>query len=241
MKRVTLEKRESLGFIHLDDGKANAIQEELLTQLDVALESCERDPDLRAVVLAGRDGFFSAGLDMKLMPQLADPELRATLNHLADTSTRLQTFPKPVVAAITGHAIAGGAVFALCCDVRVAAEGTYRIGLSEVAIGIPLPSFILNVARSALPASAIGPVCLHGTLLPPEEALRTGVVQEVGPLEQVRERAAAQARRLAQLKPAAYQSTKKRLRAADAERARAAFADEVDEFLRAFRTASPSR
>lgn len=239
MKRVTLEKNDNLGWIHLDDGKANAIQEELLTQLDVALEACERDPDLRAVVLSGRDGFFSAGLDMKLMPSLGDAELRATLFHLADTATRLFTFPKPIVAAITGHAIAGGAVFALCADIRVAAEGTYRIGLSEVAIGIPLPSFIINVARSVLPASAVTPVCLHGTLVPPEDALRTGIVQEVGPLEQVRERAAAQARRLAQLKPAAYLSTKKRLRGPDADRARAAFEGEVDEFLRAFRTANP--
>ena len=237
MKRLTLEKREGLGFIHLDDGKANAIQDELLAQLDVALESCERDPDLRAVVLSGRDGFFSAGLDLKLMPSLADPELRATLRHFCETSLRLFTFPKPLVAGITGHAVAGGAVFSLCADVRVAAEGTYRIGLSEVAIGIPLPTFILNVAREALPAAQVTPCCLHGALVGPEEALRSGIVQEICALEEVRERAAAQARRLAQLKPAAYQSTKRRLRAKLAEESSAAFGAELDEFITAFRTA----
>jgi enoyl-CoA hydratase len=241
MKRLTLEKREGLGFVSIDDGKANAIQDELLTQLDVALESCERDPSLHALVLAGRDGFFSAGLDLKLMPALADAELKATLRHFCETSLRLFTYAKPVVAAITGHAVAGGAVFALCADVRVAAEGTYRIGLSEVAIGIPLPTFILNVAREALPAAQVTPCCLHGALVGPEEALRTGIVQEICALEQVRERAAAQARRLAQLAPAAYQSTKRRLRGASAAQANVAFEGELAEFLTAFRMAQNSR
>lgn len=241
MKRLTLEKREGIGAISLDDGKANAIQEELLAQLDVALETCERDPDLHAVVIAGRDGFFSAGLDLKLMPSLGEAELRATLQHLCETTCRLFTFPKPVVVAITGHAVAGGAVLALCADVRVAAEGTYRIGLSEVAIGVPLPSFILNVAREVIPAAAMTPVCLHGTLVGPEEALRSGVVQEVGPLGEVRERAAAQARRLGQLKQAAYLSTKRRIRGAAAEAGRRNFAVEIDEFLTAFRAAGVGR
>ncbi|MBS2029054.1 MAG: enoyl-CoA hydratase/isomerase family protein [Deltaproteobacteria bacterium] len=241
MKRLTLEKREGLGFIHLDDAKANAIQDEFLTQLDTTLDACERDPDLSAVVLAGRDGFFSAGLDLKLLPTLNEADFKKTLEHLCATTTRLFTFPKPVVAAITGHAIAGGAVLALGADIRVAAEGTYRIGLSEVAIGVPLPSFIVEIARETVPAAAIIPVCLHGTLVPPEEALRMGIVQEVGPLEQVREKAAAQARRLGQLKPSAYQSTKRRIRMAAAERGRAAFSTEIDEFMRAFRTIQSGR
>ena len=241
MKRLTLEKREGLGYIHLDDGKANAIQDEFLTQLDTALDACERDPDLAAVVLAGRDGFFSAGLDLKLLPTLSEPEFKKTLEHLCSSSLRLFTFPKPIVAAITGHAIAGGAVLALGADIRVAAEGTYRIGLSEVAIGVPLPSFIVEIARETVPAAGVTPVCLHGTLVPPEEALRVGIVQEIGPLEQVREKAAAQARRLGQLKPMAYQSTKRRLRNAAAERGRTAFASEIEEFTRAFRTIQSGR
>src|SRR6185312_7270745 len=234
MKRLSLEKREGVGYIHLDDGKANVIQDELLTQLDTSLEACERDPDLSAVVLAGRDGFFSAGLDLKLLPTLSDSEFQKTLLHLCASCTRLFTFPKPVVAAITGHAIAGGAVLALGADIRVAAEGTYRIGLSEVAIGVPLPSFILEIARETVPAAGVTPICLHGTLVPPEEALRIGVVQEVGPLEEVRERAAAQARRLGQLRPTAYQSTKRRLREQAAARGREAFAGEIEEFMLAF-------
>jgi enoyl-CoA hydratase/carnithine racemase len=241
MKRLTLEKRDGIGAIFLDDGKANAIQEELLAQLDVALETCERDPDLHAVVMGGRDGFFSAGLDLKLLPSLTEAELRTTLKHLCETSYRLFTFPKPVVAAITGHAVAGGALLALCADVRVAAEGTYRIGLSEVAIGVPLPSFILNIAREVLPTAAMTPVCLHGMLVPPEEALRSGIVQEVGPLGEVRERAAAQARRLGQLKQAAYLSTKRRIRGPSAEAGRRAFDHEIEEFMIAFRSAGVGR
>jgi len=239
MKRLTFEKQENLGFISLDDGKANAIQDELLTQLDTALDACERDPDLKAVVLAGRDGFFSAGLDLKLMPSMTDAALTTTLQHFCDTALRLFTLSKPLVAAITGHAIAGGAVFALCADRRVAADGTYRIGLSEVAVGIPLPTFILEVAREVLPAVAITPVCLHGTLVGPDDALRTGIVGEVSPLDQVRERASAQARRLASLAPDAYRTTKQRLRGTRAARGKAAFADEVADFVRAFRTARP--
>lgn len=238
MKRLTLEKREGLGWIHFDDGKANAMQEELLTQLDVALDTIERDPDLGAAVIAGRDGFFSAGMDLKLLPTLPDAELRQTLSHLARTTTRLFTFPKPVVAAITGHAIGGGAVLAFCADARVAAAGTYRIGLSEVTLGIALPSFIIGYAREVLPAAMVTPMCLHGMLLEPEEAQRHGIIHEVAPLEEVRERASAQARKLGQLKLSAYSETKRRLRAASAQQRLAAFEGGIDGFIASFRSTS---
>jgi enoyl-CoA hydratase len=235
MKRLHMDKRDGLAWIALDDGKANAIQEELLSQLDVALDTAERDPDLSAVVLAGRDGFFSAGMDLKLLPTLPTPELHKTLTHLARTTTRLFCFPKPVVAAITGHAVAGGAVLALCCDARVAAVGTYRIGLSEVSIGIAMPSFIIGFARETLPNAMVAPMLLHGTLMEPEEALRFGVVHELSELSEVRNRAGAQARKLGELKLSAYAETKRRLRGHAAQQNLEKLNEEIDAFAQSFR------
>jgi enoyl-CoA hydratase/carnithine racemase len=239
MNRLHLEKREGIARIILDDGKVNAIQDELLSQLDVALDTAERDPDLRAVVLAGRDGFFSAGMDLKLLPTLGEAELRRTLLHLAQTTTRLFMFPKPCVAAVTGHAIAGGAVLALCCDLRMVAEGNHRIGLSEVAIGIALPAFVVGFGAATIPAPMLAPMLLHGALLEPAEALRTGIVHELHPPWELIERATQKALKLAELGSPAYAITKQRLRGAQAQAALDQMPAEMDAFSQSFRSKTP--
>lgn len=239
MKRLHMEKRDGLGWLRLDDGKANAIQGEMLSQIDVALDTFERDPDLHGVVLTGRQGYFSAGMDLKLLPTLPDAELKSTLLHLAKTTTRLFTFPKPTVAALSGHAVAGGCVLSLCCDVRLAAEGNYRIGLSEVSIGMAVPSFILGFMREAMPQSEWVRMALHGILLAPEEALQRGWVDALCPAESLEAEAAQAATRLRSLKLAAYGETKRRLRGATAKQGLELFTDEITAFLGDFR--APSR
>src|SRR5204863_9086655 len=124
--------RGAVGVITLDDGKANAIQAQFLEGLRDALDRAEGDPEVGAVVIGGRAGMFSAGLDLKVLPALPRAEMRTTCLLFGHAMLRDYEFPKPVVAAVTGHALAGGCVLLLTCDFRLGAAGPYRIGLHEV-------------------------------------------------------------------------------------------------------------
>src|SRR5439155_585142 len=125
--------------ITLDDGKVNAMSLPFFDALGAALDRAEREKP-GAVVIAGRPGCFSAGLDLKLMPTLAPDALQRTLLAFGRTMLRVFTFPIPTVAALTGHAIAGGAMLAFACDLRYAADGAYRLHLNEVAVLLALAS-----------------------------------------------------------------------------------------------------
>src|SRR5690349_15689347 len=110
---------------------------ELLAELVNALDQLAAQPP-RAIVLAGRAGFFSAGVDLKAVPGYGPAEQRQMVEGINRMATATYGMPCPVVGAITGHAIAGGLVFALCCDVRIASTAG-RYGLTEIKVGVPYP------------------------------------------------------------------------------------------------------
>lgn len=201
-------REDGLGWIRMDDGRANAINPDLLAGLEAALAGVASAP---AVVLEGRPDRFCAGLDLRVLPALPTDELRAVLKRFAGVCRLLAEHPRPLVAAATGHAIAGGAVFLLCCDHRVGARGDYRFGLNEVAIGLGMPSFVIQLARWQLPRRTLRASVLHGLLYGPEEALEAGFLDEVHDPAEVSQAAAAAAARLATLPDPAYRDTKARL------------------------------
>ena len=147
---VTYEAGERIARIALDDGKVNAMSLGFFEALGAALDRAERERP-GAVIITGRPGVFSAGLDLKLLPTLGAAELRTTLITFARTMLRVFLFPIPTVAAVGGHAIAGGALLMFACDLRVAADTAARLRLNEVAIGLALPSWAILIARSAIP------------------------------------------------------------------------------------------
>ena len=132
-----------------------------------------------AVVFVGDGASFSAGL---ALPELIDLD-RATMSTFMErfevVMRRVLAFPHATIAAINGHAVAGGCVLALMCDQRVMAAGAGRIGLNEVALGIGLPSIVIEPLRARVPAASVGPIALEGRLFAPDEALRLGLVDEV--------------------------------------------------------------
>jgi enoyl-CoA hydratase len=153
-------------------------------------------------------------LNLKLLPTLAPPDLRTTLVMFGRTMLRVFTFPIPTVAAVTGHAVAGGAMLMFACDLRWVAEGPFRIHLNEVAIGLTLPSWALAIAYSAIPSRRHTEALLHARPYSPEEALERGMIDGVArPAERVLEEALAAAAPLAALDQKAYASTKARHRA----------------------------
>ncbi|MBI2566147.1 MAG: crotonase/enoyl-CoA hydratase family protein [Candidatus Schekmanbacteria bacterium] len=236
---IGYERRGKIAWITMDDGKANAINGALLSGVEDALaqageESCS------AVVLVGRPGFFSAGLDLKTLPVLPRDELLATLAQFTRVSRRLLTFPRPIVAAITGHAIAGGAVLSLCCDHRIAALGEGKIGLNEAAIGIPLPTFVVELGRHRLSVPAQVAAMVHGTLYSVTGAHAIGFLDAVAAPDELAQKAQEAAERLGNLPHLSYTQSKSRLYApllaGDAE---LATAHELESFLRAMELKKP--
>ncbi|HSL17988.1 MAG TPA: enoyl-CoA hydratase/isomerase family protein [Methylomirabilota bacterium] len=176
----------------------NALSPELLLALTSAIKAAPVE-GARALVLSGREGMFTGGLDVPLLLELDRDGLVHALEVFFDAMEALAASELPVAAAITGHSPAGGAVLALFCDWRVMAEGPFVIGLNEVRIGIPMP----RVVCSAL-ARAVGPrraeeLVQTGRLLSPDEALETGLVDRVVPPAGVVEAALAWCRELAEL------------------------------------------
>jgi enoyl-CoA hydratase len=174
---VAVEDREGIALVRVDRPPANAMTPELLEALVTAAEELAADPP-RAVVLAGREGFFSAGADLKVVPTLGPADLRRMADGINAVAARWYAFPRPVVCAVTGHAIAGGMVLALCGDHRVASSAG-RYGLTEARAGIPFPTVALAVVRSELTPPAARRLALGAELVGAEEALAAGLVDEV--------------------------------------------------------------
>ena len=199
--------------ITLDDGKLNTMSPGFFAALGAALDRAEREKP-GAVVIAGRAGCFSAGLDLKLLPTLPADELQRTLVTFGRTMLRVFTFPIPTVAAVTGHAVAGGALLAFACDLRWVAEGAFRLQMNETAIGLTLPSWAIVIAESAIPVRWRTEALLHARPYSPDEALERALVSGVArPAARLLDDVRAAAAPLAALHQAAYAGSKARLRA----------------------------
>lgn len=216
---IAYEKSGPIARIRFDDGKANAMSGPWFEALAQAFDRAEAE-GAGAVLLCGRPGFFSGGLDLKLLPTLSPDGLRVLAETFARSVLRVFSSPLPTVAAIGGHAIAGGAVLGMACDLRFATAGAYRLQLNEVAIGIPMPSWMALVAASAVPSHRLNEVLLHARAFSPEEALALGIVSALGSgSEETENLAEAASGTLAGLNRAAYAESKRRLRGPLVERA----------------------
>lgn len=205
MSSVTIELHEGLARIRMDDGKANAMNPTFLSEL---LDCLEQAKGAEAVVISGRSGFFSGGLDLKLLPTLPPAEFQNAVNLFERVMRTVLEFPVPVVAAVEGHSMAGGSVLMLCCDIVVATPGAYRIGLNETAIGLALPEFVYQLARVRLQPRAYTRALMLGMTFPPEEALQLGYLDELRPLEYLHSVAEERARAAAKVPSEAYRKTK---------------------------------
>ncbi len=210
---IRYQVSDNVAQITLDDGKVNAMALAFFEGLNAALDRAERERP-GAVVIAGRTGVFSAGLDLKLLPTLPPAELARTMVAFGHIMLRVFTFPIPTVAAVTGHAIAGGAMLAFACDLRFMAEGPFRLHLNEVAIGLALPTWAIVLAQAAIPPRRHTEAILHARAFSPEEAFERHIVHGVArPAERVVEEARAAAAPLAALDQKAYAISKSRHRA----------------------------
>jgi enoyl-CoA hydratase len=224
MAHVTVAEQDGVTVLSADRPPANAMDVGLLRELVAAVEALAAAPP-PALVLAGRPGFFSAGADLKATPGYGPDEQRAAVEGINAMALGVYALPCPVVAAITGHAIAGGLVLALCADVRIAsAEGRY--GLTEVKVGLPYPQAAIGIVRAELAPHAARLLALGNQLVDARECVRLGAFDEVCEPAAVVPRALEVAAGLAAMPAAAYARTKAELRGATIARLREAAADD---------------
>ncbi len=207
---------QHVAIITFDDGKANVYSHNVLVQLASALDRAQADPDARSVLIAGRPGRFSAGFDLQEMTSSLEG-MRSLVAAGGRFMARLLLEPLPVVAACTGHALAAGALVLLAADHRVGTAGDWKIGLNEVAIGMRLPVWAVELARYRMPPSAFDRIIL-GAIGGPDEARGAGFLDQVVAPEDIMAEAMAAAVKLAQLRRGAVYGTKSKARAETARR-----------------------
>ncbi|HZR80161.1 MAG TPA: enoyl-CoA hydratase/isomerase family protein [Candidatus Binatia bacterium] len=198
--------------LRIDRPPANAINREFLQRLHAEAEAADDDEAVRALVVTGTGRFFSAGLDLKEMAAGGAREL-ASLGGGADGIYRLWRVGKPTIAMVGGHALAGGAILMLACDFRIAARGAFKIGVTETALGLPLPNGAFQIARFALQGRDVRRALLEAEGLDPERACAAGLVDEVVAPEDLEARCLAFAERLGRHPSAAYGFQKYKLQA----------------------------
>jgi enoyl-CoA hydratase len=223
---VRYQLDEDVAIIHLDDGKANALSPDVLDGLHRALDQATAD-EAKALVLLGRDGRFSAGFDLSIMSQGIEKAMGMVSNG-ARLGLRLYESPIPVVIGATGHALAMGAVLLLAVDERIGAEGAFKVGLNEVAIGMALPEFALAFAEDRLSRRHIYRATTAAEIYSPTGAVEAGYFDRVVPRDQVEKEAIERAHAMAAtLDPRAHRATKKAMRAATVKRLEAAIAEDA--------------
>lgn len=207
----------SVTVLTMEHGKANAIDVELLDELSHALDET-LGTDAPAVVLTGAGSIFSAGVDLFRVVDGGEGYVERFLPALSNTLRQLFAFPRPVVAAVNGHAIAGGCILASACDLKVMAEADPetgkggKIGVPELRVGVPFPTVALEILRFAVPGQHLQELAYVGRTFSPDDALARGLVDELVAPSALRERAVELARTLAATPPETFRLVKTQLR-----------------------------
>ena len=218
----TREHGSGVAVLSVDRPPANAMDLTLLDEIVAAVAPLAAKPP-HALVLTGRPGFFSAGVDLKLTPTYGPDERRRMVAAINAMALAVYELPCPVVGAITGHAVAGGLVLALCTDVRVASTAG-RYGLTEVEVGIGYPQAAIGVVRAELAPHAARRLSLGADLVSAADCARLGVFDELAEPDDVEPRAIEWATSLGAFPREVYALTKRELRAETAASLRAAAA-----------------
>jgi enoyl-CoA hydratase len=207
---VTYALEGRIARITMDDGKVNVFSIPLLRALHDAFDRAESDGAV--VVLEGREGYFSAGFDLKVLGG-ARQDVLEILTLGATLAERVLSFPTPVLAVCTGHAYPAGAFLLLSADLRIGVSGPFRIGLNEVRIGMTLPWFAIEIARQRLTPAAFDRTVVNATMFSPTGARTAGFLDLVVPADQLAAAGRAVAEDLTGLDFRAHAATKLRARA----------------------------
>lgn len=224
---VTLRKEGNLSIITIDDGKANVFGVPMTSALIAALD--EIDVTQGAVVIEGRDGIYSGGFDLNVIKDPDPDAIRKMTVGGVNAALKVFDFPRPVVAAVTGHAIAMGAIFNCGIDWRIGAQGSFMHGLNEIKDGLTLPIFALELPRFRINPMMFQQSAFQSRLYTPNEAVEAGFLDEVVDASKVRLAAYEKAEYLGALLPnPSYGVSKKRDRARVKQYVQDTLTDDLD-------------
>lgn len=234
MPTVRRERAGNLVLLRLDKKRGNAIDGPLVEDLLTAARDLAADRDVRGVLLASaHPKLFCPGLDLVSLVELDRAALGAFMLRFVEMMTALYSLPKPLVAAVSGHAVAGGCVLALTADWRILARGA-RVGLNEVKVGLPLPWSVALLLKSVVPAAALSRVALLGRDVSGEEALSAGLADELAEVEGFENTCLERLAEFAEKGSRALATTKRYLRASVLAEMKAGETELLGEFLDAW-------
>jgi enoyl-CoA hydratase len=214
---VTTTIEDGVAVLRFDDGKANVLSFAAIDSFSAALDRAEAEA--QSVCIVGREGKMCAGFDLSVMSGGPDAA-RELVAKGGELLMRIYQHPQPVVVAVTGHALAAGALLVLSCDVRIGADVPAKIGLNETSIGMPLPLFAIALAEDRLATTAVVAATLAAQVYDPHGAVDAGYLDRVVPAGHAAEAAITEARRLGAYSARAYAQTKEVLRAGTLQRVR---------------------
>ena len=206
---VTYELKDSIATITMDDGKVNAFSLQTIKELNGAFDRAEADGAV--VVLPGRDGVFSAGFDLAVV-RAGGPDTATLIRTGFELAERILSFPRPVVIACTGHAIAMGVFLVLSGDYRIGAAGPYRIVANEVAIGMTMPLAAVEICRQRLAPAHFNRAVILAEPYSPDAAVGAGFLDRAVEASKLQDAARSTAAALAGLAMDAHAATKLRVR-----------------------------
>jgi len=213
---VRIEADGDVRVIAMDRPPVNAINLALIEELTAAFTAARDDDACRAIVFTGSEGVFSAGIDTREVPTYDAATMARMLKAVNRGVHALYSLPKPVVAAVSGHALGAGLVLALACDLRLAARGEFRLGLTEAQAGVPYPAGPLTIVQAELPPDVARMLSLTAAVGDPESQLVGRTVDRVVAHHMLRAEAVNEATQMAALP--AYRAVKAQLRAATVAR-----------------------
>jgi Delta3-Delta2-enoyl-CoA isomerase len=224
--------QDEVAVVTLQRGKVNAINTDVVRELRGCLDELVVDQDARALVLTGAGKFFSFGLDVPELYPLSEEAFTRFLTDFTGLYTRLYNYPKPVIAALNGHAIAGGCMLALACDARWMAAGEGKLGLNEITFGAAVFAGSVEMLEACIGPRRAGELLLTGALYSPEQALALGLADRVVPSGELLPACVEEARLRASRPPETYASLKRLLRGPATERMRRREPDSIREFVK---------
>lgn len=222
---VHCQQSGDVAIIRIDDGKANALDIATLGAIRDGLERAEQEAS--AVLLTGRPGRLSAGFNLAVFQNDGPDAARAMVTAGVELALQIARHPTPVVVGCTGHALAMGAVLLMAADLRVGAEGAFKIGFNEVAIGMATPIFLMEFARERLSKRHLSRATVHAEVYSPESAVDAGFFDRIVPEVDLASTALAEANRLGQLPRGAFVRTRKIMRSEVLEKIEATLADDL--------------
>jgi enoyl-CoA hydratase/carnithine racemase len=210
MALVEIENQDNVAVLRLTNGVTNPISLELIKDISKHLKELKEDSSVSGVVLTGsNDKFFSIGFDLPNLYKQGEKEIRTFYRSYNRLCLDLYTYPKPTVAALTGHAIAGGCILAICCDYRVIASGKKLMGLNEIKLGVPVPYPGDVILKQIIGTRYAQMIMEMGEFFGPEQLMQMGMVNQVEKIKSVLERAVEQAKLLGDYPNMAYNMIKK--------------------------------